>query len=269
MSTWDADSDLSRFNQAAAGEWIALPAECRFVLGRALAHAADSGGAFDPTVGPLVNVWGFGPRSEAARSVPTAPLRDAARARVGWQRVRLDGERVLQPGGCNLDFSGIAKGYGVDRALAALLDQGIDNALVEVGGELKAHGRRPDGAPWQIAVRWPGFADGAGPVLQLDGCAVATSGDAWHAFEAAGQRYSHTLDPRSGMPVAHSLSSVTVLHADAVEADALATVLTVMGPDEGVAWAHARGLAALFIARDGDGDGHQAHPTQGFLDALA
>ncbi len=270
MSTWDAGSDLSRYNRAAAGEWVELPEACRFVLARALAHAADSDGAFDPTVGPSVNLWGFGPtveRGDFGRdALPPDVQVDATRARIDWRRVRLVGDRVLQPGGCYLDFSAIAKGYATDRALAALAAAGVAGALVEVGGELKAHGRRPDGRPWQVGVRWPGHADGEGPVVALDGLAIATSGDDFRYFESGGRRYSHTLDPRTGKPVAHALASVTVLHADAIEADAWATALLVLGPDEGVARARAHGLAALFVARDGGG--HLAHPTPAFLEAL-
>jgi len=266
MSTWDADSDLSRYNRAAAGEWVALPEACHFVLARALAHAADSEGAFDPTVGPVVNLWGFGP--ERSRDTPPPDTHVAAhRARVDWRRVRLDGDRVLQPGGCSLDFSAIAKGYAIDRVLAALATAGVQHAMIEVGGELKAHGRRPDGRPWQVGVRWPGHADGEGPVVALDGLAAATSGDDFRYFESGGRRYSHTLDPRTGSPVAHALSSVTVLHTDAIEADAWATALLVLGPDAGVARARANGLAALFVARDGT-TGHLAHPTPAFLEAL-
>jgi len=266
MSTWDAGSDLSRYNRAVAGEWVALPEACRFVLARALAHAADSDGAFDPTVGPAVNRWGFGP--ERPRDTPPPDAHIAAhRARVDWRRVRLVGDRVLQPGGCYLDFSAIAKGYATDRVLAALAAAGIRHAMVEVGGELKAHGRRPDGRPWQVGVRWPGHADGEGPVVALDGLAIATSGDDFRYFESGGRRYSHTLDPRTGMPVAHALASVTVLHADAIEADAWATALLVLGPDAGVERARAHGLAALFVARDGT-TGHLAHPTPAFLEAL-
>lgn len=273
MSTWRADSDLARFNRAAAGEWVTLPQACRFVLGRALAHAAESGGAFDPTVGPSVDLWGFGPGGDAAgaprpadRVLPDAAHVAHTRARSGWHRLRLRGETVLQPGDCCLDFSAIAKGYAADRVLAALADRGVEHALVEVGGELKARGRRPDGSSWRVAVRWPDCDDGTGPVVALNDLAIATSGDDFRYFEAGGRRYSHTLDPRTGRPVTHTLTSVTVLHADAIEADALATALLVLGPDAGVEHARRQGLAALFVLRDGDG--HVAHPTPGFLETL-
>lgn len=283
MSTWRTDSDLTRFNCAAAGEWVALPDACRFVLGRALAHAAESAGAFDPTVGPAVNVWGFGAGSNvggvtagsnhpgaaaglARDTVPEADLVATARASVGWQRLRLVGDAVLQPGGCYLDFSAIAKGYAADRALAALVALGVEHALIEVGGELKARGRRADDSPWRVAVRWPGYADGAGPVIALHNQAIATSGDDFRYFESGGRRYSHTLDPRTGAPIHHELASVTVLHAHAIEADAWATALAVLGPDDGVALARRKGLAALFVAREGDG--FVAHPTPAFMEAL-
>lgn len=253
MSHWEPQSDLSRYNRAAAGTWQALPAEFCEVLSCALQCAQDSGGAYDPTIGPLVDLWGFGPMLR--RSAPPADDEiEAARACVGWSRVRLDADtrRAWQPGGIQLDLSSIAKGYGVDQVARYLQAAGVDHYLVEVGGELRGQGCKPDGQPWWVALERPS-AELAETLIALHGLSVATSGDYRRYFESGGQRYAHTLDPRSGRPVTHALASVTVLHADCVQADALATVLSVLDPQEGYAHARQRDLAVLFVLHRGAG----------------
>lgn len=253
MSHWDADSALGRFNRAPAGSTHTLPEAFNTVLARALHWADASDGALDPGMGPLVALWGFGPDAAADSALPpdTAALA-AARARCGRQRMAHDaaGRTLVQPGGLSLDLSGIAKGYGVDAGVAALQRLGLSDFLFEVGGELRGVGRRPGGLPWQVQVD-----PGAGPGLRiaLAGRAVATSGDRWHVHEQAGRRWSHTIDPRTGEPVAHALSSVTVLHERCMDADALATVLTVLGVEDGLAFADRHGVAALLARREPDG----------------
>ena len=252
MSTWDDASDLSRYNRAERG-WQVLPADCFHVLRHALRLAADTGGAYDPTVGPLVNAWGFGPPPHASEP-PAASAIDALRQRCGWQRIRLDepARRAWQPGGAYLDLSAIAKGYGVDRAARALDDAGVTHYLVEVGGELRARGWRPDGRPWRVAIEVPDGSDDHALALALQSGGIATSGDYRRYRRAAGGRYAHTLDPRTGRPVDNGVASVTVVHDEScMLADALATALTVLGEREGLAYARQRRLAALFIVRDG------------------
>ncbi|HUH89249.1 MAG TPA: FAD:protein FMN transferase [Lysobacter sp.] len=270
MSTWEVDSDLSRFNRSPAGSRHRLPTQFHEVMTAALQLAAGTDGAFDPTVGPLVNLWGFGP--DGPRDQAPAPAELAtARARVGWQRLQLDDTgHLTQPGDAYLDLSGIAKGYGVDRVADFLVKQGIPAFLIEVGGELRSHGRKPDGSAWRIAVERPlpddlgGNAgqqdaisknqnDDTPVVVALDGLAMATSGDYRHYFEQDARRYSHTIDPRTGQPVQHRLASVTVLHEQCMQADALATALTVLGPEEGWAYALHHQLAVLLVWHDGDG----------------
>ncbi|MDM9561368.1 FAD:protein FMN transferase [Bordetella petrii] len=249
MSTWDDRSDLSRYNRAATG-WQTLPDDCLFVLDHALRLAAATDGAYDPTVGPLVNAWGFGPPPHPSEP-PSAAVLDALRQRCGWRRLRLDaaGRRAWQPGGAYLDLSGIAKGHGVDRAAQALEQLGVRDYLVEVGGELRAGGARPDRQPWRVAVEVPdGSADHA-LALALRGCAIATSGDYRRYREGAAGRYAHTLDPRSGRPVDNGVASVTVVHRSCMQADALATALTVLGERDGLAYAQRHEVAALFIVR--------------------
>ena len=276
MSTWDANSDICTYNRADAGTWLRIPEEFSTVLACALRIADTSDGAFDPTIGSLVGLWGFG--AEAARGdAPSADERDAARDTIGWHRIVLRDGELLQPGGVRLDLSAIAKGFGADLVVAGLREAGIAGALVEVGGELHGIGRKPDGTPWRVLVE-------AGPeeidhsleprVLDLDGIAVATSGDRWHHYtmrDAHGieRRYTHTIDPRSGEPVEHAPVAVSVVARDAMHADAWATALTVLGEDAGFALAQRQGLAVRYLGRDGDGrlrermtDAFRAHLAQ-------
>ncbi|MEA0734730.1 FAD:protein FMN transferase [Xanthomonas campestris pv. campestris] len=256
MSTWDADSDITRFNRAAAGIWQRLPDAFHCVLTTALEIARASDGAFDPTVGPMVDLWGFG-AAGGPRKVPSAEQIALARQRCGWQRLQLDADRALQPGALALDLSGIAKGFGVDCVQRALAQAGIASALIDVGGELFGYGRKPDGSAWRVLVESAPDEDAGtalpARVLALDGLAVATSGDRWHRFEAGGVRYAHTFDPRLGAPVAHAAAAVTVLAHDAMHADAWATAMTVLGVDAGLAYATNAGLAVRFLQRRGAG----------------
>ncbi|MCC4605170.1 FAD:protein FMN transferase [Xanthomonas campestris] len=252
MSTWDASSDISRYNRLAAGHWQALPDAFHTVLRTALDIARASDGAFDPTVGPMVELWGFGANG-GRRRVPSPEQIALVSLRCGWQRLELDGPRVLQPGAVALDLSGIAKGYGVDCVRHALVQADITSALIDVGGELFGYGRKPDGSTWRVLVESAPDEDAGAAlpprVLALDGVAVATSGDRWHRFESDGLRYTHTFDPRTGAPIPHAPAAVTVLAADAMHADAWATAMTVLGTDAGLAYAHKAGLAVRFLTR--------------------
>ncbi|MDP9603619.1 UNVERIFIED_ORG: thiamine biosynthesis lipoprotein [Variovorax paradoxus] len=247
MSHWEPESDISRFNRAQAGSRHILPAEFATVMRCASRWSTASGGAIDPTVGPLVACWGFGPEAGAENGLPAADALAGARERVGWSRLAFDAadSSLLQPGGATLDLSGIAKGFAVDHGIEALRALGIADALLEIGGELRGMGKRPGGQPWQVLV--DGDPAGARRVALAD-MAIATSGDRWHQRSHEGRRWSHTIDPRTGEPVAHALASVTVLHAECMQADALATVLTVLGPDEGFDFARQHGIAALFVS---------------------
>ncbi len=258
MSTWEARSDISRYNRADAGSWQVLPDDFWRVLQAAHDVAQRSDGAFDPTLGPLLALWGFG--ADAGRQrVPEAALVREAATRCGWQRLQLDAQRqaVVQPGGLHLDLSAIAKGYGVDLVGRWLRTQDVAAALVEVGGELHGYGRKPDGQPWRVLVESAPEEDAGADypprVLALDDLAVATSGDRWHRYEQDGTRYSHTLDPRRHAPVAAAAAAVTVIHREAMLADAWATALTVMGATMGSAFAEAQGLAARFVQRGDEG----------------
>lgn len=250
MSTWEPDSDLSRFNAAAAGTQHPVPAQLQAVLKAALALAEDSGGAFDPTVGPLVELWGFGP-GRPRQAAPAPAEIEALRSRIGWQRVQFEGGGLIQPGGLSLDLSAIAKGYAVDRIAEALRAAGYVDLLIEVGGELRAHGQHPNGRPWRVGLEGPSV-EGAATGIVLSDQAVATSGDYRQFFEQDGRRYSHMIDPRSGQPIAQAGIAVSVVHASCMQADGLATTLSVLGPEQGFEWASERGIAARFVYRADD-----------------
>ncbi|MES2148705.1 MAG: FAD:protein FMN transferase [Pseudomonadota bacterium] len=252
MSHWEASSQLSRFNGAPAGSWHALPPEFAAVLDYALQLAGQTGGAYDPAAGALVNCWGFGARQRYDEPGFEPPSQGAIDTLLAHrQALRRDASgRVLQPGGVQLDLSSIAKGFAVDQMARCLERAGHHHYLVEAGGELRGAGVKPDGTPWWVALEAPpGITDDT--VLALHGLAVATSGDYRRNFEHGGQRLSHTLDPRSGRPIANQVASVSVLHPQCMAADALSTALSVLGPEAGLAYAEQHELAARFLVRRG------------------
>lgn len=255
MSHWQPASDLCRYNRAPRG-WVEVPGALAEVLACALEIARASDGAFDPTLGELADLWGFGPAGPRAAPPRIAQL-EAARARAGWEKLSLDreGRRAFQPGGLRLDLSAIAKGHAVDRVLQALQARGVADALVEVGGELRACGHKPDGTRWRVLVETAHEVDGdaAPEVLALDGMAVATSGDRWHRFRHDGVDYAHTLDPRTGAPLRDAPLAATVVAGDAMRADAWATACSVMGRERALALAAQRGIALRLVGRVGGG----------------
>jgi thiamine biosynthesis lipoprotein len=261
MSHWDGGSLLSRYNRAPSGSWHALPPQFFDVMDYALSVREETGGAYDPAAGALVNLWGFGPTGRYDQAGFYAPAREVVAAVLAerqGRRPRLDREQrcLYQPGGAILDLSSVAKGYAVDCLALRLEALGLRHYLVEVGGELRGAGVKPDGQPWWVELE--GVPDTVGSpvpqsVVALHGLAVATSGDYRRYFHHARQRASHTLDPRTGYPIANNVASVTVLASTCMAADALSTALTVMGLDAGLPFAEERGLAARFLVRDGDG----------------
>ena len=255
MSHWDAQSDLGRFNRAPAGTWHTLPPEFATVIDYALQVARDTGGAYDPCAGALVNLWGFGPERRFDQAGFNAPAPAAIAAVMAAKHaVEYDAAtlRLFQPGGVHLDLSSVAKGYAVDQLARCLRMQGVQHFLVEVGGELRGAGVKPDGQPWWVALEGVPDAQrsaGAGTIAALHGLALATSGDYRRYFSYAAGRASHTLDPRTGFPINNDVASVTVLHPSCMAADALSTALTVLGASDGLAFAEQRGLAARFLLR--------------------
>ena len=273
MSHWLDDSDLGRFNRAGASAWQTLPEAFFEVLTYALGVAADSAGAYDPTAGALVNAWGFGPTGRhdlPGFQPPSAPAVETARSRGGWRRLQVDTRTrsICQPGGLLLDFSAVAKGYGVDRVAAYLERAGIASYLVEVGGELRGRGVKPDQLPWWVELERPldfepnGLMVSPPPtVVALHGLAVATSGDYRRCYRDGDRRLAHTIDPRTGYPIDNGVASVTVLHDSCMAADALSTALSVLGPDDGLAFAAERELAARFLVRGDSGFVERASPA--------
>lgn len=257
MSTYLPESALSRFNRAPVGQWWPVPRPLADVVDAAARLSRESAGAFDVTVGPLVNLWGFGPRDDVAADSPQPPDEEAlarARKRVGFDKleVRLDPPALRKSADLYVDLSAIAKGHGVDRVVERLIGAGCSDLLVDVGGEVRGVGRSPSTRNWRVGVETPdpGRLGAIERVLVLDDVAAATSGDYRNYVEVDGRRYSHTMDPRTGRPVAHALASVTVLHASAMWADGYATALDVLGPEAGFELAVRLELPALFIVRE-------------------
>jgi len=271
MSTYRPESEISRFNAATAS--AAVSDDTLKVTAEALRIARLSGGAFDPTIGPLVDLWGFGAHGDGLR-VPTSHNIDAVRAATGFAKIGMapDARRLdKRADTLQLDLNGIAKGFGVDRLAEHLESVGIGHYLVEIGGELRGRGWNPHGGAWRVGIERPAGAVGAAGAVQrvvrLNGMGLATSGDYRIFFEQAERRYSHILDPRTGRPVDHGLASVTVIAPTTMAADGLSTALMVLGADEGVKFAEAHGIAAFFITRRGRGYAESA--ASAFLQYLA
>ncbi|MCP3986321.1 MAG: FAD:protein FMN transferase [bacterium] len=257
MSTWDPDSELSRFNAHASSEPFPLSSETLGVMSLAREVSEATGGAFDVTVRPLVAAWGFGAGARIPGAGPVDEDLVALRARVGFERLVLDpagGTAQKRHPQLEVDLSAIAKGFGVDEVARALSELGHERFLVEVGGEVRALGERPAGGSWRLAIERP-EPDGRAvhAVVELRDLAMATSGDYRSFYEQEGERLTHIVDPRVGRPVSHGLASVSVVHQNAATADAWATALTVLGPDEGPRVAVASGIAAYFIVRTPQG----------------
>ncbi len=256
MSTYQDDSELSRFNQWASTEPFELSEETFHVLQLAHTISEATNGAFDVTVGPLVNAWGFGPAGYAVEP-PSPEALEALHQRVGFTKIELDegnqAARKLQPD-VYADLSAIAKGFGVDCVYEALRDLGYENLMVEVGGEVRAAGHNDRGTPWQIAIEKPVTEERAiERIIPLDGVALATSGDYRNYMEQDGARLSHIIDPRTNRPIAHKLASASVIHKECAVADGYATAMMVLGAEEGYEVAVREGLAVLFIIRADDG----------------
>ena len=259
LSTYRADSALSHFNNDDSGQWVDIDAELGEVLSYALSLAEDSGGAYDVTVGPLVNLWGFGP-DPASWRVPDAAAIESTRMRVGWRKVEVDAtkRRARKAPGVRVDLSSLGKGRGVDRVAEYLDAQGVTNYLIDLSGKLRARGVNIRAERWRVAVEAP-VADAASAqppltpaIIELADQSVATAGDYRRFFEVDGKHYSHIIDPRTGWPVTHDTVSASAMALDCMQADALATVLMAMSPDAAGAFAKRRGVSALLIGRAGE-----------------
>lgn len=265
MSTWRADSELSQLNQAEdQSEWMPLSGPLYEVLRRAEAISELTGGAFDVTIGPVVNLWGFGPQARPEQ-VPSDQELAEVLAVTGYDKLELREQppalRAEKPQ--YIDLSAIAKGYGVDAVARYLDSEGIEAYLVEIGGEVRVSGRKPGGDAWRLAIEEPtSDARQVNRIVALESRAMATSGDYRNYYESEGRRFSHTIDPVTGRPIKHNLASVTVIAEDCMSADALATGFNVMGFEQALALATRENIPAYFIVRTENG--FQTHQTPAF-----
>jgi len=264
MSTWRDDSEISRFNTYSGTDWFDVSEETAYVAKKSLEFSELSGGAFDITVGPLVDVWGFGKQGQDFR-IPSDEDIAAAKEYVGANRIEVrDDPPALRKtdGRTQINLSAIAKGHGVDRVAEVLEQAGVTSYMVEIGGEIRTGKKKGNGEAWTIGIEPPN----SGPRGQVFkkvsfvNRSLATSGDYRNVFTKDGKRYSHTIDPRSGRPVEHSLASVSVIADTCAEADALATALMVLGTEEGYNLAAEHHWPVLFIRRTAAGFEERSTP---------
>lgn len=254
MSTYDPESELSKFNQFESTEPVVISRDLERVISRALEIAEQTNGALDVTVGPLVNLWGFGPKARTEKE-PTEEELQAVRQRIGYEKLHVKNHQLVKDAPeMYVDLSTIAKGYGVDR-VGHLLDQlRIKHYLVEIGGEVLAKGGKPDEASWRLAIEKPISTERAVQrVVEFKDGALATSGDYRNYFEQDGRRYSHIIDPATGFPIQHNLVSVSVYAEDTMSADAYATALLVMGTEKAKRFSQKHNLAVMLISKTESG----------------
>lgn len=249
MSTYKTESELSQFNRLAVGSQQQISADFAQVLAVSENVWRLSGGAFDPTVGPLVDLWGFGPTPSDI--VPEQAQIDAAREALGFEYLTHNNNELAKTRPVQVDLSAVAKGYGVDLVADLLEMLALPDYLVEVGGEMRVSGSNPEGNPWRVAIELPSLMPQVERIIALEDIAVATSGDYRNYFEQQGVRYSHTIDPRSGRPITHRLASVTVLAEQCAYADAWATAFMVLGDKEGLALANQLAIPMYMLVKDG------------------
>ena len=250
MSTYKSESELSLFNRLPVAETVAASPELWTVLQTSRQVWQQSAGAFDPTVGPLVDLWGFGPQMTNDR-IPEDHEIAQALANMGYQHLILntDKQTISKALPLRLDLSAVAKGYAVDQVADLLEMLALPDYLVEVGGEMRVSGRNPKGQPWRIAIETPDAMGQVDNIIALESAAVATSGDYRNYFEKDGKRYSHSIDPRTGRPIEHRLASVTVVADRCTDADAWATAFLVMGDEAALEIANQQSIAVYMLVK--------------------
>lgn len=257
FSTYLVDSELNQLNRSPLGKAFSVTPDLMQVLVLAKQTHQQTNGAFNPAVGPLVDLWGFGSVDTGDQIPSQLAIEEHLRAiDLSALALDVDQNKVVRQQPIRLDLSAIAKGYAVDQLTEFLLGLGLSDCLVEVGGELRLSGRNQQGELWRIGVKKPDpdyTQTNAQVLLRLTDVAIATSGDYRNYFEKNGRRYSHTIDPRTGRPVEHNLASVTVVTDNAARADALATAYMVMGLASAINLANQQEIAAYFIVKEGDG----------------
>jgi thiamine biosynthesis lipoprotein len=254
MSTYREDSEISRFNASSSTDWFEVSGDLATVVDYSLEVSRQSGGAFDITVGPLVAAWGFGKTGEPIELPDEAKLAEL-RAQVGYQKLEA---RLTPPAlrkseaNLRIDLNGVAPGYAVDLLAERLASMHLGHFMIDLGGEVRAQGRNGQGEAWRIAVERPIDAEPEPyAIVNLDNASVTTSGEYRHYYDRAGHRYSHTIDPRTGRPVEHSLASVVVVGPTTMHVDAWATALNVLGTEAGRKLALERAMPVMFIEARG------------------
>jgi FAD:protein FMN transferase len=254
MSGYRPDSEISRFNTAISTQWFDVSTDLAIVVDAALQVSRQSAGAFDITVGPLVDAWGFGSAGEPVE-LPDETRLGELRAHVGHEKLQA---RLSPPAlrkedpHLRVDLNGIAPGYAVDLLAERLQAMRVTNFMIDIGGEVRAQGHNVQGHLWRIAVERPVDAEPEPyAIVQLDAAAVTTSGEYRHYYDRAGRRYSHTIDPRTGRPVEHNLASVVVIGPTSMHIDAWATAFNVLGTQQGHALATKLDMPVMFIDVDG------------------
>ena len=253
MSTYLPDSELSMINNNTGDDWMPLSRNLYIVIKNALSISEQTDGAFDITIGPLVNLWGFGPGQKPDTTPSDQVIRQYLQ-NTGYKLLQLRSEpfalKKSRPS-VYIDLSGIAKGFAVDQIASLLEARKIHNYMIEIGGEIRARGHNHNNKIWRIGIEKPLYESRAiQDVIELNNTAMASSGDYRNYYEIDGNRFSHTIDPGTGRPVTHNLAAVTVLHDSAMIADALATAIMVMGAEKGGRYATEHGYAALLVTRD-------------------
>lgn len=272
MSTYDNESELSLLNQGLLAKdaegWVSVSADLAEVLEMSLDVWKASHGDFDVTVGPLVNLWGFGPDARADH-IPAIDEIESKLSLIGSNNIELDRaqQRVRINKQQYVDLSAIAKGWAVDEIAEVAEQQGIGSYMAEIGGEIRAQGIKPNNQPWRIAIERPqhDLGQSVALVIELDGQGIATSGSYRNYFEEDGVRFSHTIDPKTGYPIKHKLASVTVVHPSTGVADAWATAITVAGAEQGLQLANEHNLSVFMLVGKDGGEGFEEIASREFI----
>ena len=254
MSTYLQSSELSHFNQTKSTDWIEISKDLAHVINTSIGVSKESNSSFDITVGPLVNLWGFGPTQTANKMPDNKKIKELL-VDVGINKIELDlNDLKIRKKNPDIycDLSAIAKGFGVDKVGLFLESKGLKNYMVEIGGEVRTKGFNKQNEKWKIGISTP-LGNGLEKVVDIANLSIATSGDYYNYYEVDGVRYSHTIDPRTGRPITHKLASVSVINEDCEKADAYATAIDVMGPEEGYEFALKMKLPIFMIVRKENG----------------
>lgn len=254
MSTYRPHSELSRFNQLSLEQSVEVSPDTIKVVSEGIRLYGVTDKALDITLGPLVNLWGFGPDKRPTK-IPTQAEIAAAKAKTGIAELSIDGNRLSKHNvHLYVDLSSIAKGFGVDKVATILEKYHASGYLVEIGGELSIKGAKGDGSSWRVAIEKPTDEGTAvQQVIEPGTMAMATSGNYRNYYEEEGQRFTHIIDPRTGLPINHKLASVTVLHKECITADGFATAMMVLGTEASLALANKEHLAIMLIEKQGEG----------------